>query len=166
MPAGHGYRSRTRDLFQRGYRQNGVIPLSTYLRTYKVGDYVDVKANAAVQKGMPHKFYHGKTGVVWNVTKRAVGVEINKTVGNRILRKRIHVRVEHVKPSRCREGFLIRRAENDKKKQEAKAAGKTVDMKSLRRKPAEPKGAFSVSNVSLQTVTPVPYDILKEGLAA
>jgi hypothetical protein len=22
---------------------------------------------------MPHKYYHGKTGVVWNVTKRAVG---------------------------------------------------------------------------------------------
>jgi large subunit ribosomal protein L21e len=27
---------------------------------------------------MPHKYYHGKTGVVWNVTKRAVGVEIYK----------------------------------------------------------------------------------------
>jgi Ribosomal protein L21e len=32
-------------------------------------------------QGMPHKYYHGKTGVVWNVTKRAVGVEINKQVG-------------------------------------------------------------------------------------
>lgn len=31
-------------------------------------------------QGMPHKYYHGKTGVVWNVTKRAVGVEINKQV--------------------------------------------------------------------------------------
>ena len=29
---------------------------------------------------MPHKYYHGKTGVVWNVTKRAVGVEIYKQV--------------------------------------------------------------------------------------
>ena len=29
---------------------------------------------------MPHKYYHGKTGVVWNVTKRAVGVEVNKQV--------------------------------------------------------------------------------------
>ena len=33
-------------------------------------------------QGMPHKYYHGKTGVVWNVTKRAVGVEVNKQVGN------------------------------------------------------------------------------------
>jgi large subunit ribosomal protein L21e len=41
---------------------------------------VDVKVNAAVHKGMPFKFYHGRTGVVWNVTKRALGVELNKTV--------------------------------------------------------------------------------------
>ena len=32
---------------------------------------------------MPHKFYHGRTGVVWNVTKRALGVEVNKEVGDR-----------------------------------------------------------------------------------
>ncbi len=31
-------------------------------------------------QGMPFKWYCGKTGVVWNVTKRALGVEINKTV--------------------------------------------------------------------------------------
>jgi large subunit ribosomal protein L21e len=28
-----------------------MIPLSTYLRQYKVGDIVDIKANGAVQKG-------------------------------------------------------------------------------------------------------------------
>jgi ribosomal protein L21E len=28
----------------------------------------------AVQKGMPYKVYHGKTGVIYNVTKSAVGV--------------------------------------------------------------------------------------------
>ncbi len=39
------------------------------------------------------------------------------------MRKRIHVRVEHVRPSRCREDFLKRRAENDKAKAEAKAKG-------------------------------------------
>ena len=34
---------------------------------------------------MPHKFYHGKTGRVWNVTKRAVGVELLKQVGGALL---------------------------------------------------------------------------------
>lgn len=80
MPAGHGVRSRTRDLFARPFRKKGYIALTTYLRTFKVGDYVDVKVNGAIHKGMPHKFYHGRTGRVWNVTKRAIGVEINKQV--------------------------------------------------------------------------------------
>jgi Ribosomal protein L21e len=31
-------------------------------------------------QGMPFKYYHGKTGVVWNVTKRALGVAVNKVV--------------------------------------------------------------------------------------
>ena len=35
------------------------MKLSTYLINYRVGDIVDIKANAAQQKGMPHKYYHG-----------------------------------------------------------------------------------------------------------
>jgi len=30
---------------------------------------------------MPYKFYHGKTGRVYNVTRRAVGVVVNKQLG-------------------------------------------------------------------------------------
>jgi large subunit ribosomal protein L21e len=48
---------------------------------------------------MPYKFYHGRTGRVFNVNPRAIGVIVNKLVGNRILAKRIHVRVEHLRPS-------------------------------------------------------------------
>lgn len=44
-------------------------------------------------------------------------------VGGRIMRKRIHVRVEHVQPSRCREEFLNRRATNDAAKVAAKKNG-------------------------------------------
>ena len=52
-------RARTRDMFKRGFKTKGMIPLTTFLRVYKVGDIVDIKANAAQQKGMPHKYYHG-----------------------------------------------------------------------------------------------------------
>lgn len=69
---------------------------------------------------MPHKFYHGKTGRVWNVTKRAVGVETLKQVNGRYIKKRIHVRIEHVNPSRCREAFLVRQKSNDEAKHAAK----------------------------------------------
>lgn len=75
-----GYRRGTRYLFSRPFRKRGVIPLSTYLKVFKRGDIVDIKGNGAVQKGMPHKFYHGKTGRVFNVTPHAVGVIVNKQV--------------------------------------------------------------------------------------
>merc|ERR1712137_738994 len=84
-----GYRSNTRDKFAKGFRRHGVPSLSKYLITYKIGDFVDIKADGAVHKGMPHKFYHGKTGRVWNVGRRALGVVVNKRVGNRIIPKRL-----------------------------------------------------------------------------
>ncbi|KAJ7971406.1 60S ribosomal L21-like protein [Quillaja saponaria] len=159
MPAGHGVRSRTRDSFSRAFRKKGTIHLTTYLRTYKVGDYVDIKVNGAIHKGMPHKFYHGRTGRVWNVTKRAVGVEVNKQVRNKILRKRIHVRVEHVLPSRCTEEFRLRKVKNDQLKADAKARGEVI---STKRQPEGPKPGFMVEGATLETVTPIPYDVVND----
>jgi len=204
-----------------------------------VGDYVDIKVNPAVHKGMPFKFYHGRTGVIWNVTKRALGVELNKTVrpgalrapcrdaqrrngadpealpsqiGNRQIKKRIHVRVEHVQPSRCREDFLARRTSNDIKKAAAKKAGGAPTLKhtlaslasrpaltpcaarppraekaDTKRQPVQPREGLVLENVvmtvrcvaqraasllqaltraglALQTVTAIPYDIVREGI--
>jgi large subunit ribosomal protein L21e len=34
---------------------------------------------------MPHKVYQGRTGVVWNVTKRSIGVEVNKQVRSSLI---------------------------------------------------------------------------------
>ncbi|OVA18505.1 Ribosomal protein L21e [Macleaya cordata] len=143
MPAGHGLRSRTRDLFSRPFRKKGYIALTTYLRTYKVGDYVDVKVNGAIHKGMPHKFYHGRTG----------------KVRGKIIRKRIHVRIEHVQPSRCREEFKLRKIQNDKLKAEAKARGEKI---STKRQPQGPKPGFMVEGATLETVTPIPYDVVND----
>ena len=68
---------------------------------------------------MPHKAYHGKTGRVFNVSKHAVGVVVNKRVKGKILPKRISVRIEHVKHSQCRKDFLDRVHANEVKKKEA-----------------------------------------------
>ena len=97
VSSGRGLRHNTRDCFSKARRKRGVIPETVFQRVYKVGDYVDVVCDPAQQKGMPFKFYHGKTGRVWNVTKRALGVEMNKQVGGRIMKKRLHVRIEHVR---------------------------------------------------------------------
>ena len=38
------------------------------------------KSILLVHSGMPFKHYQGRTGVVFNVTKRAIGVVVNKEV--------------------------------------------------------------------------------------
>ncbi|KAI9295249.1 60S ribosomal protein L21-A [Neoconidiobolus thromboides FSU 785] len=159
MPHSFGIRGRTRSMFSRNFREKGVIALSTYLKTYNVGDIVDIVANGAVQKGMPHKYYHGKTGIIYNVTKSAVGIIINKRVGNRYMEKRINVRIEHIKHSKCREDFLNRVKENAAKKAEAKANGTFVLLKRLPEAPREARTVSLKANAPI-TVTPTPYETL------
>merc|ERR1711916_277251 len=108
MPHSFGIRAGTRDLYSRPYRARGTIAVTTYLTQFKVGEMIDIKTNSAVHKGMPHKFYHGRTGIIYNVTKRGLGVIVNKTVGHRIMKKRINIRLEHAQRSRCRDDFLLR----------------------------------------------------------
>jgi large subunit ribosomal protein L21e len=141
MPHCFGYRARTRHLFSKGFRNHGPVHLSKIMQTYRHGDFVDVIADGSIHKGMPHKFYHGKTGRVFDVTQHAVGVVINKQHRGRIIPKRIHVRIEHVRRSECREAFKRRVRENDAKKREAKAKGVKIFTKRL---PQQPKEAHVV----------------------
>ena len=108
---------------------------------------------------MPHKAYHGKTGRVFNVTKRALGVVVNKRVKGRIFAKRISVRVEHVCHSKCRQDFLDRVKVNEVKRKEAKAAGVKVNLK---RQPLGPRPAHIVSteNNTPEIIGPVPYEFI------
>ena len=152
-----GIRSGTRYAFSRKFREKGMIAMSVYLQQYKVGDIVDIKANGAVQKGMPHKVYHGKTGVVYNVTKSALGVIIYKRVGNRYLEKRVNVRIEHVKHSKCRQEFVNRVKENAAKRIKAKEEGVHVHLKREAVKPREARTVIGAGNLP-ETVTPIPYE--------
>jgi len=132
-----GYKARTRDLFTKGFRKNGEPGLATYLVTYRKGDIVDIVCDPSIQRGQPHKHYHGKTGRVWNVTKRSVGVVINKQVNTRIEPKRIHVRIEHVQKSKSRDAFLARAKKNDQLKEEANKRGEKVNTKRIPEQPVE-----------------------------
>ena len=151
MPHCFGYRARTRHLFSKGFRNHGPVHLSKIMQTYRKGDFVDVIADGSIHKGMPHKFYHGKTGRVWDVTQHAVGVIINKQHRGRIIPKRIHVRIEHVRRSECREAFKRRVRENDAKKQ-----GKKVFTKRI---PAQPRESHTVDvkATSIEFMTPFKH---------
>ncbi|KAJ7911745.1 ribosomal protein L21e-domain-containing protein, partial [Mycena leptocephala] len=122
-------------------------------------DIVDIKANAAQQKGMPHKYYHGRTGIVYNVTPSAVGVIVYKFVGNRYIEKRVNLRVEHVRHSKCRQEFLDRVKRNHEAHIEAKEKGVRINLKPI---PAQPREARTVASATgdniAQTMVPVPYE--------
>ncbi|XP_054156442.1 60S ribosomal protein L21-like [Oppia nitens] len=155
-----GIRRGTRYMFARKFKQHGVEHLSTYLKVYRRGDIVDIKGNGAFQKGMPFKYYHGKTGRVYNVTKHAVGVIINKRVRNRIIAKKINVRVEHLSHSKCRQDFLDRVKRNEQLKKLAKETGERL---LLKRQPKQPRTGhlIRVSTVNKpQNLQPVPYELI------
>nr|ACI66691.1 60S ribosomal protein L21 [Salmo salar] len=133
-----GKRRGTRYMFSRAFRKHGPIPLSTYMRIYRKGDIVDIKGTGTIQKGMPHKCYHGK---------------------GKILAKRINVRIEHVKHSKSRDSFLQRVKENEKRKVEAKQKGTWVELK---RQPTAPRDARFVSTKGNepQLLEPIPYEFM------
>jgi len=89
-----GYRHRTRSLLRRRVRERGKTGLSKILREYALGDRVLVRINPSIHKGMPHRRFHGKIGVVGERRGRAYVVNVSQ--GDAV--KEIIVRPEHLEP--------------------------------------------------------------------
>lgn len=106
---------------------------------------------------MPHKVYHGKTGVVYNVTKSALGVIVYKKVGNRYLEKRVNIRLEHIQHSKCREEFVRRVKDNAARRKAATAGGEHVNLKRMAVHPRAARTITSEGNLP-QTITPIAYE--------
>lgn len=99
--------------------------------------------------------------MVYNVSPSAVGVIVHKIVGNRYIEKRVNIRVEHVRHSKCRDDFLRRVKENAAKKKEAKASGSQVNVK---RQPAQPRDARTIQVAkenAVETLRPIAYDTVR-----
>ena len=112
---------------------------------------------------------------MYNVTPAAVGVIVYKVVGNRYIEKRVNLRVEHVRHSKCRQEFLDRVKSNHDAHAIAKEKGGKLlasrlfldsdtydhpERINLRRIPALPREARTVSTAqnAPQTIVPVPYE--------
>ena len=89
-----GYRRKTRYLLKRKPRERGKTGLSKVLREYESSEKVVIKLDPSVHKGMPHRRFHGKIGVV--VKKRGRSYVVNVSQGNAL--KEIIVRPEHLTP--------------------------------------------------------------------
>ncbi len=108
------------------------------------------------------------------MTPSAVGVIVYKVVGNRFIEKRVNVRTEHIKHSKCRQEFLDRVKANRIAHQAAKDKGgkscirgfDALEMTmfservTLKRIPALPREArtVSLSGNAPQTIVPVAYE--------
>jgi large subunit ribosomal protein L21e len=89
-----GYRSKTRRLLRKSPRERGKMRLSKLLHEYQPGNSVVIKIDPSVQKGMPHRRYHGKVGKV--VGMRGKSYIVSVTQGDAV--KEIIVRPEHLEP--------------------------------------------------------------------
>ena len=96
MTKSKGYRFKTRRLFRKNVRQKGMLPLSYLLREYNVGDRVDIIIEPSTLKGMPHRRYHGNTGVIAKKQGDAYVVHVKN--GRAI--KQIVARPEHLRLSK------------------------------------------------------------------
>jgi large subunit ribosomal protein L21e len=96
MPKSKGLRRKMRSLLRKRPRERGKLGLSKLLYEYKQGDKVVIDINPSVHKGMPHRRYQGRVGVI--VAKRGRAYKVSVTQGNAV--KEIIVRPEHLAPHR------------------------------------------------------------------
>ena len=84
----------TRALLRRSPRERGKTTLRKILQSYSEGDKVVVNIDSSVHKGMPHRRFHGRVGVI--MSKRGRSYVIHVTQGDAL--KEIIVRPEHLTP--------------------------------------------------------------------
>jgi len=89
-----GFQHKSRSLLTRKPRERGKTSLAKILHVYEDGEKVLVKINPSVHKGMPHRRFHGKIGVI--VTRRGRSYVIHVPQGDAT--KEIIVRPEHLTP--------------------------------------------------------------------
>ena len=92
MPKYKGYRCKTRSVFTIDKK----IGLSRLLIQYKPGDRVVIDIDPSQHKGMPHRRFQGKVGVVKEVRRRSLVIHV--PIGKKV--KTVIARLEHIKPLR------------------------------------------------------------------
>ena len=89
----NGPRKKTRYKFKKELRQRGLPPVTSVIQQFKPGDKVHIVVNSSVQKGMPHRRFHGRTGTVIGKRGRAWMLTIHD--GN--AEKTVIARPQHLK---------------------------------------------------------------------
>ena len=94
MKRSKGIRNRNRTLLRRKPRDRGKNPLGRILTAYTLGQMVAISINPSIQKGMPHRRYHGRVGAI--IEKRGRAYVVSITTGK--YPRQIIARPEHILP--------------------------------------------------------------------
>ncbi|MEM1941420.1 MAG: hypothetical protein QW248_00985 [Candidatus Nitrosocaldus sp.] len=90
MARSRGFRRKTRQLLTK----DTIRGLSYLLHEYRIGDKVVIDIDAREHKGMPHRRFQGKVGIVKAIGRRAIRVRVR--IGEKD--KVVMARLAHVKP--------------------------------------------------------------------
>ena len=86
----HGFKHKSRSVMTK----NAPRGVSFLLRDYSVGDQALVIIDPRQHKGLPHRRYHGKVGLVTEVGRRHVVLDVK--LGQKT--KKLITRLDHIKP--------------------------------------------------------------------
>jgi large subunit ribosomal protein L21e len=67
----NGPRKKTRYKFKKDLRERGLPPVTCVIQNFDIGQQVHIVCNPSIQKGMPHRRFHGLTGTVLGRRGRA-----------------------------------------------------------------------------------------------
>ena len=86
----HGFKHKSRSVMTK----DAPRWVSFMLREYHVGDRALVIIDPRQHKSLPHRRYHGKVGIVKNVGRRVVTLDVK--LGDKT--KTLITRLDHIKP--------------------------------------------------------------------
>ena len=86
----HGFKHKSRSVMTKDAPRG----VSFMLREYHVGDIALVIIDPRQHKSLPHRRYHGKVGIVKNVGRRVVTLDVK--LGDKT--KTLITRLDHIKP--------------------------------------------------------------------
>ena len=72
-----GLRRKTRYKLSKGKRGKGKISITNYLQSFSIGDRVYLGVESAVQKGMYHPRFMGRSGIIKGKRGKCYEVSIN-----------------------------------------------------------------------------------------
>lgn len=93
MKSSKGTRQGTRKILRKKPSEKGMVPVTRALQEFEEGEKARIKIEPSVQKGMPHRRFHGKIGVVQGEQGKAYVLTI-KDGGKE---KKIIARPEHLR---------------------------------------------------------------------